>query len=236
MRFQRYTKDKSLTDAVGLIKASLYKGIPVIVSISAYWVHWDKDYQKNNEVIHNFIITRIDEERKELIGVDPYHFIEKVSISYEEFNKGYMTSFHYLGKDEVLHTFEYYNNVMIEELNNQIKEKMFSNMDHFKNDLLSRELTSLDSIKIPYHINKVISGRIEFSQFLTYLSSVTTPDKLFEEISAELKKSAEQWNLINAYLIKYFIVRKEEILKKVALKIDDAIVMEKRIFKKITLF
>ncbi|AJY77381.1 hypothetical protein VN24_26045 [Paenibacillus beijingensis] len=179
--------------------------------------------------MHNFIVTDVDMGKKKIMGIDPYYAIEHVCMSFEEFLQGGKSIIVYHGKKDS--DIPNNRNLLRNELTSGLygEYSLYSRMQQFCSDISSKKFSFEDGPQIIYQLSKVISGRTEFILLLDYLSKKSKIN--FDSVKVDLRKAAEQWNLIGALLMKHLLLQKEGTLNKVLSTINDVVNLELEIRK-----
>jgi hypothetical protein len=76
----------SLEQGVALIKQQLALNRPVAINIDARYCPWSDAYQKY-DLNHYFLAIGIDEDKKEITGIDPYLEQDVVCLPFDEYTK-----------------------------------------------------------------------------------------------------------------------------------------------------
>ncbi|MEX3616918.1 hypothetical protein [Paenibacillus glucanolyticus] len=212
-----------LESAIGRIEKALNNGISVLVSVSCFWTSWDKNYQIRDDIAHNFILTKVNLAENVFYGIDPYYNLTKVEIEKENLEKGLQTAVFFQLEDTYTNDALEFKNTLLQYLEMKLiedSEEGGNGIKQFSKDILLKEMTEIDAQRLPFLMNKITSSRMEFAILLQYMSK-KSKEGLFHTVAENVILIAQQWNIVCALFMKYFVVKDNRVLKKIVDKIEE---------------
>lgn len=220
------------------IELQISKKNPIAVQVDAYYIPWDRSYQKLHNDRHILLITGIDYEKKEVICLDSFYEIQAEGLSFEFFEraaKGYIN----FSRHDIKRNTDEYNDLIIRAMSPENYRNSFKDMYMFADTIenvfvdYKAQLNKSENIwyfPIVFSIGRVILGRKSFSLSLEYLMRKCYTNKFLEVVEG-LDRLADRWSGIRSLLIKGCLTdNTTKISKNLASKIRVLAIEEETIY------
>lgn len=196
-------------EALNIIKDVLGKGLPVAIYINAFWCNWNTAFLKY-DIVHFCLATDINEN--EIICMDPYFNLKRVSLPIENYIKGFgrIIEFHFMKQNNDENWHEIISDCVEKTISGIDGKSDFNNMRLFSQEIietdnLKNEFSRYDSIEgstLLLCINSIGLCRKNNARVFYYLEDKYKVNQL-GIYAKKLDKAYSQWMSLKNLFIKY---------------------------------
>lgn len=240
----QWIDDLSNNEKFEEIRSETQKGRPVLIALDAYWCHWMSSYKYVHSKYH--FVLALGVRDNEIICNDSTHNKEEIVLPINEYLEGAgpIVKIKEIGPDKKdIDWKELLKKSLSRLCDENKKQNSFQQMrdlaDYIEQKLdVKKEIKNIDMVQYEPIVNKIYDismYRKQFAVLLSYISKIIKEPEL-EDVSEEMVRVGEIWNIVNTLLVKaWYMSNIEKSRKKIADKIRVISELEESLYNKISL-